>query len=241
MEEQLSVEVQFFEGCPNVAPAFELVKTVCDAVMPGIEVIKSEVATFKEAKAIGFLGSPSIRVDGRDIEGKRGPSNGLTYRVYEKSGVPPRWMIEAALLRALEPKGFLFLCVANSARSQMGEGVARKLAPAEVRVQSAGSRPTSVRPEAQKVLAEIGVDTSAHTSKHVNDISPETVDVVITLCAEEECTVFLGKAIRLHWGLPDPAAVVGNEETRLDAFRKTRDELVKRLGLVFAPCGGRWC
>jgi arsenate reductase len=235
MPKKPTVEVQYFEGCPSFGPAFELVKTVCSAVMSGVEVTRREVATEREAKEIGFLGSPSIRVDGKDIEGKRGPSNGLTYRVYEKSGVPPRWMIEAALLRALEPKGFLFLCVANSARSQMGEGVARKLAPEGVKVQSAGSRPTSVRPEAQKVLAEIGVDTSAHTSKHVNDIPLKTVDVVITLCAEEECPVFLGKAIRLHWGLPDPAAVVGDEQTRLDVFRKTRDELMKRLGLVFAP------
>lgn len=148
--------------------------------------------------------------------------------------VPETWRLEALLLRAAKCRGFLFLCVANSARSQMGEGVARRLAPADVRVQSAGSHPTGVRPEAATVLAEIGVDTSSHSSKNVKDIDPATVDVVVTLCAEEECPVFLGDAIRLHWGLPDPAAVTGDDTTRLDAFRAARDELEKRLAVVFS-------
>ena len=132
-------------------------------------------------------------------------------------------------------RGILFLCVANSARSQIAEGIARSLAPAGVTVWSAGSHPTRVRPEAVTVLAEIGIDISAHRSKSVAEIPAAEVDTVITLCAEEECPVFLGKAERLHWGLPDPAAVAGDEAARLDAFRSTRDELRRRLEAVFAP------
>jgi protein-tyrosine-phosphatase len=98
-----------------------------------------------------------------------------------------------------------------------------------VKIWSAGSRPTSVRPEAIAVLKEIGIDISAHRSKAVSDIPASEVDTVITLCAEEECPVFLGKAQRLHWGLPDPGAVVGSEEEVLSAFRKTRDELSRRI------------
>jgi len=127
------------------------------------------------------------------------------------------------------PKGILFLCVANSARSQMAEGIARSLAPEEVKVMSAGSHPSSVRPEAVAVLKEIGIDISSHRSKNVSDIPPSDVDTVITLCAEEECPVFLGKARRLHWGLPDPAAAKGTEEDRLNTFRQTRDELRRRI------------
>ena len=111
----------------------------------------------------------------------------------------------------------------------------RLLAPKGVRVQSAGSRPTHVRPEAVAVLAEAGIDTSQHTSKQVSDIDPATVDTVITLCGEEECPVFFGKAYRLHWGLPDPAAVKGAEQERLAAFRGVRDELRRRLEQVFMP------
>ncbi|MBN2242253.1 MAG: arsenate reductase ArsC [Acidobacteria bacterium] len=129
-------------------------------------------------------------------------------------------------------RGILFLCVANSARSQMAEGIARSLAPEEVTVMSAGSRPAGVRPEAVAVLKEIGIDISGHRSKNVSEISPSDVDTVITLCAEEECPVFIGKARRLHWGLPDPAAAGGTEEDRLNFFRQTRDELMRRLRIL---------
>lgn len=126
-------------------------------------------------------------------------------------------------------KGVLFLCVANSARSQIAEGIARALLPLEVKVWSAGSRPTSVRPEAIAVLAEIGIDISHHRAKAVAEIPAAEVDTVITLCGEEECPLFLGQAQRLHWGLPDPAAVAGTDEERLAAFRNTRDELRQRI------------
>jgi len=115
----------------------------------------------------------------------------------------------------------------------MAEGIARSLAPEGIRILSAGSHPTQVRPEAITVLKEIGIDISGHRAKNVSEIPPSAIDTVITLCAEEECPVFLGEAKRLHWGLPDPAAVKGSEQGRLDAFRKTRDELKRRLDVFF--------
>ena len=123
----------------------------------------------------------------------------------------------------------LFLCVANSARSQMAEGLARQLYGAKAQVQSAGSTPSKVNPLAIQALAELGIDISGQFSKSVNDIDPATVETVITLCAEEVCPVFLGKATRLHWGLPDPAAVEGDEARRLQSFRDVRDEIARRL------------
>jgi thioredoxin type arsenate reductase len=126
-------------------------------------------------------------------------------------------------------KGILFLCVANSARSQMAEGIARSLAPSGIKIWSAGSKPTSVKPEAIQALQEIGIDISGHRSKSVAEIPSSDIETVITLCGEEECPVFLGKARRLHWGLPDPAAAAGSEENRLSAFREIRDELKKRI------------
>jgi len=111
----------------------------------------------------------------------------------------------------------------------MAEGLARAMLPAEVKVWSAGSRPTRVRPEAVTVLAEIGIDISGHRSKAVTEIPAAEVDTVITLCGEEECPVFLGQATRLHWGLPDPAAATGSEAERLAAFRQVRDEIRARI------------
>jgi thioredoxin type arsenate reductase len=146
---------------------------------------------------------------------------------------PAEWRTEAAELRSMQPRHILFLCVANSARSQMAEGIARSLAPPGVKVSSAGSSPASILPQAIQVLNEIGIDISGHRSKGLDSIDAGSVDAVITLCAEEVCPVFLGKAHRLHWGLPDPAAAIGNEETRLNAFRSVRDELRRRLKILF--------
>jgi arsenate reductase len=148
-----------------------------------------------------------------------------------------RWRTNAAALRALRPRHILFLCVANSARSQMAEAIARSLAPPGVTVSSAGSEPGSVRPQAIAVMKEIGIDISDHRSKGLEAVDASSVDAVITLCAEEVCPAFLGKARRVHWGLPDPAAVTGDEEAVLNAFRRVRDELERRLALLFNARG----
>jgi arsenate reductase (thioredoxin) len=147
--------------------------------------------------------------------------------------VSEHWKAEADELRRLAPKHFLFLCVANSARSQMAEGIARSLAPPGVEVSSAGSAPSRLNPLAVRALAELGLDISGQFSKNVSDIPPESVDAVITLCAEEECPVFLGKARRIHWGLPDPGGAGLSEEQKLQSFRDVRDELKRRLSVVF--------
>ncbi len=132
----------------------------------------------------------------------------------------------------------LFLCVANSARSQMGEGLARQLFPG-LRIQSAGSRPSHVNPYAIAVLAEQGIDATAHTSKSVQEIDPATVDLVITLCAEEVCPLFLGKAERLHWPIPDPASDDPSltPDDLLLRFRAGRDEIRQRLQQLQAERG----
>jgi protein-tyrosine-phosphatase len=144
------------------------------------------------------------------------------------------WEEEAEQLRAARPRHILFLCVANSARSQMAEGIARSLAPASVRVSSAGSRPSRLNPLAVRALAEIGLDISKQWSKSVEDIPPGDVEAVVTLCAEEVCPVYLGTAMRVHWGLPDPAGAGGTEEEQLQAFRMVREVLRRRLRMVFA-------
>jgi len=232
--ETVRVDVLVFDGCPHAAAAIQLAHAVAERLGPGIAAERVDVNTPEKAAELGSLGSPSIHVNGVDIEGQPGPGR-LSCRMYDDdSGMPPEWLVEAAVLRALAPRGVLFLCVANSARSQLAEGIARFLAPPGVTVWSAGSQPTRVRPEAIAALAEIGIDISHHRSKTVSEIPAAEVDTVITLCGEEECPVFLGRARRLHWGLPDPAGVGGSEADRVDAFRRTRDELRRRLAVVFA-------
>ena len=94
-----------------------------------------------------------------------------------------------------------------------------------------------MNPLAIRALDEIGIDIRGQRSKSVDTIPREGVDAVITLCAEEVCPAFLGKARRIHWGLPDPAGIEGTEAERLERFRNVRDELRRRLTVVFAPRG----
>lgn len=121
----------------------------------------------------------------------------------------------------------LFLCVANSARSQMAEGLARHLYGPRARVQSAGSQPSSVSPFAIAVMAELGVALDSHYSKSVESIEHRSVEFVITLCEQEVCPAYLGSAERLHWPIPDPATDDPqlSQEQILHRFRAARDTI----------------
>lgn len=128
-------------------------------------------------------------------------------------------------------KSILFLCVANSARSQMAEGLGRMIFGERVPVQSAGSEPSQVNPNAIEVMGELGVDLTTHHSKSVQSIDPTSVGTVITLCAEEVCPVFSGKVRRLHWPISDPASDdpgISRQEM-LARFRVARDAIREKL------------
>jgi len=121
----------------------------------------------------------------------------------------------------------LFLCVANSARSQMAEGLARSLLPAAVEVASAGSAPGSLHPLAITAMAEAGIDIAGQRAKPLSEVAPQTADLIVTLCAEEVCPVVPGRARHLHWPVADPVAA-GD----IAAFRHTRDQLKARIAVL---------
>jgi arsenate reductase (thioredoxin) len=131
----------------------------------------------------------------------------------------------------MKSRSILFLCVANSARSQMAEGLARSILGPEVRVQSAGSQPSTVNPYATEAMKEIGIDLTSHTSKSADTIDAASIDTVITLCAEEVCPVLLGDVLRLHWPVEDPASTgpLLTRDQMLARFRKARDEIRAKL------------
>jgi arsenate reductase (thioredoxin) len=135
-----------------------------------------------------------------------------------------------------DKKRVLILCTGNSARSQMAEGLLRHDAGDRFTVESAGTKPNSVRQEAITVMKEVGIDITSHRSKHVDEFSGQDFDYVLTVCdnAKETCPVFFGGATRLHHSFKDPAAVEGSEEKRLGEFRRVRDELRTYLRSFFA-------
>jgi len=121
----------------------------------------------------------------------------------------------------------LILCTGNSARSQMAEGLLRHDAAGRIHVESAGTRPSHVRPEAITVMREIGIDITGQRSKSVDEFAGQTFDLVLTVCdsAKETCPIYPGHGKRRHHGFADPAAVTGSEAERLAAFRHVRDEI----------------
>ncbi|WP_201599993.1 arsenate reductase/protein-tyrosine-phosphatase family protein [Psychrobacter submarinus] len=130
-------------------------------------------------------------------------------------------------------KKILFLCVANSARSQIAEGLARHYLPKDIEVYSAGSAPSHLHPHAITVMSEIGIDISQQYAKSIDEIEDDRIDTIITLCAEEICPVFLSGGQRMHWPMSDPAAGSDLPDKMLESFREVRDQLLQRI-LVLA-------
>ena len=118
----------------------------------------------------------------------------------------------------------IFLCVANSARSQMAEGLARAMLPKDVEIASAGSAPGHVNPLAIEALAEMDIDISGHWSKPLEDVAVEAADLIVTLCAEEVCPYVPGAVRRLHWPISDPSSA-GD----IAAFRAARDQIKDKI------------
>jgi arsenate reductase len=124
----------------------------------------------------------------------------------------------------------LFLCVHNSARSQMAEGLLRTIAGNRFEAFSAGAEATEVRPLAIRAMAEVGIDISGQRSKTVGEFEGQAFDWVITVCddAKEACPYFPGDR-QLHWSFDDPSAAGGTEQDRLEVFRRVRDEIATRI------------
>lgn len=130
----------------------------------------------------------------------------------------------------------LILCTGNSARSQMAEGLMRYICGDAYDIYSAGTKPTSVRPEAIKVLSDIGIDISHHRSKSVDEFQDVAIDFVLTVCdnAKGDCPYFPARTRLVHHSFNDPASVEGDEEMRLEAFRRVRDEIEAYIRKDFA-------
>ena len=127
-------------------------------------------------------------------------------------------------------KRVLFICVHNSARSQMAEAFLNRLCEGYFEAQSAGLEPGTLNPLVVKVMAEVGVDISKKKTQAVFDVfrSGQLFTYVTTVCSEteaEKCPIFPGPAQRLHWPFPDPAKVEGSSEEKLAKIREIRDSI----------------
>ena len=130
----------------------------------------------------------------------------------------------------------LFVCIHNSARSQMAEGMLRAWAGDRFEVASGGTEASVVRPEAIAVMAELGIDISGHASKTIERFMGQPWDWLIPVCEEacEACPYVPGARAVLRWSFDDPAAAAGSEEQRLGEFRRVRDELASQVHAFIA-------
>ncbi len=138
---------------------------------------------------------------------------------------------------AKDPLRVLVLCTGNSARSQMAEVLLNQLGKGRIQAESAGSRPgPRVNPLAIEALREGGFAWRGHQPRGVDGLERERWDFVITVCdqARETCPIFPGQPMLAHWGMPDPAEVVGDEATRRQAFRDALSLLRRRIELLLA-------
>ncbi|HEV8160470.1 MAG TPA: arsenate reductase ArsC [Pyrinomonadaceae bacterium] len=138
-------------------------------------------------------------------------------------------------------KRILILCTGNSASSQMAEGLLKHICQNEFEIFSAGTKPSIVRSEAIKVLAEIGIDISKNRSKSVDEFANQDIDYVLTVCdnAKENCPYFPAQTKLLHHSFADPAEVEGGEDARLSAFRRVRDQIQEYLSGSFVEIIGK--
>lgn len=147
----------------------------------------------------------------------------MTLAIARRTGTSPH----VVMPKNLKPT-VLILCTGNSCRSHMAEGFLRAAAGNLLDVQSAGSKPSGyVHPLAMKVMKEVGIDISRHSSKHLDQFLNQPIETVITVCdhADQACPLFPGQVNRHHWGFFDPAKVEGTDEQKLPVFRQVRDEI----------------
>jgi len=125
----------------------------------------------------------------------------------------------------------IFICTGNACRSQIAEGIMRQLAGDKFDVFSAGSHPSLVHPISIKVMKEIGINITSHTSDPISNFLSKNINIVVTVCdnADKVCPVFPGKVERIHWSIKDPFKGWGSDPDDLDNFTRTRDDLYERI------------
>ncbi|TET37129.1 MAG: arsenate reductase ArsC [Planctomycetota bacterium] len=130
-------------------------------------------------------------------------------------------------------KNVLFVCVNNSCRSQMAEAFARRHAPENIQIYSAGTNPTGIHPRVFEVMGEIGAPVEGQYSKSLDEVPLDRIDTCITICGSKDSCPSIPGAAHQNWGLPNPAAAFGTKDEVLTTFRSVRDEINKRVKALF--------
>lgn len=203
-------------GCPKCKKLTELVKEAVDELGISAEILK--VDKINDIMNYGVMITPALAIDGKVVVAGRIPS---------KDEIK-KWINEA---NKMGRKKVLFICVHNSARSQMAEAFLNKLAGDKYEAKSAGITPGKLNPVVVEVMQETGIDISANKTKGIKEFidRSDVFDYVITVCDESGCPLFPGNAEQIHWSFPDPSGFTGTNEEKLAKTREVRDQIKAKI------------
>ncbi|MFZ5998129.1 MAG: DF family (seleno)protein [Nitrospirota bacterium] len=231
------IELLYTRDCPHFRKARRLIHDTIKSLGLDIPLKKTEVRNEEEAQQLVFPGSPTIRIDGEDIEPDTAYPGGNSCRTYfNGTHLPDKDVVKCAIAHAAGLKTILFVCTGNAVRSQIAEAVVNHFLGDAWVAFSAGIIPMEVNPSVVKVMQEIGIDISQQKSKHVDVFRNCHFDRVISLChdADAICLTFPTTQERDRIIFHDPASTYGLAFGSLHLYRNLRDEirkiLLKRLG-----------
>ncbi|MCL4457511.1 MAG: arsenate reductase ArsC [Nitrospirae bacterium] len=237
----MNIELLYIKDCPNFKPARRLIHDIIRSfgkpISLGMKLRKIEIKDSNDAEKYLFPFSPTVRINGEDIEPETAKTTGLACRIYRNgTGLPDRDVLKCKIAKAAGLKTILFVCTANAVRSQMAEAIVNHFLHNEWIAFSAGIMPMEVRKGVAEVMKEIGIDISMNRAKHIDLFKDCAFDRVITLCSDADrlCINYPVHDERDRIIFHDPVSTYGFRFGHVSALRKLRDEikeiLLKHIG-----------
>ena len=228
----MRLELLYTPGCPNLPKARVLLRETLQSLGLDLSPREIEVSDPGQAQAEAFPGSPTIRIDGLDIEPESAPTVGSGFRIYETgTGAPDGQLLKFKIAQAAGQRTVLFICTGNAVRSQMAEALVNHFLKGRWAAFSAGFLPVGINPLVVKVLKEIRIDAARQPTKHLDLFNGLTFDRVITLCSDADrmCTFYPAYGNRVHLPYTDPLTLSTFGFGWKGLFRKLREDMKNQL------------
>ncbi len=228
----MRLELLYTPGCPNLQKVRDLLREILHSLGLNLSPREIEVSDPGQAEAEAFPGSPTIRLDGQDLEPESARTVASGCRIYKTgTGVPDGQLLKFKIAQAAGLKTVLFICTGNAVRSQMAEALVNHFLKGRWAAFSAGFLPAGISPLVVKALKEIGIDAARQPTKHLDLFTGLTFDRVITLCSDADrmCAFYPAYGNRVHLPYTDPLTLSTFGVGWKSLFRKLREDMKKRL------------
>lgn len=228
----MNIELLYIKDCPNFKKARRLIHDTTKSLELNISLRKIEIKDEDDSKKYSFPGSPTIRINGEDVEPETASATALTCRIYNNgAGLPDREILKCKIAKAAGLKTVLFVCTANAVRSQIAEAAVNHFLKGKWVAFSAGIMPMKVNKDVVKVMQEIGINISKNRSKHIDIFKSCSFDRFITLCSDVDrfCLNYPDYNEKDTIVFHDPISAYGFSFGQRSLLRKLRDEIKKTI------------